>query len=360
MINLVGYTNFSTGYGISTLNILSALSELEQVALFPIGNIDSNSIPIDKHELVKRGLDVAKQYTLSSPSVRVAHANDLSLFPGTGMRIGFPIFELDRFTVDEVHQLNALDQIFVCSEWAKNVVIDKANGFGKVNVIPLGVDRSIFHENVQHGFRDESRTIFFNIGKYERRKGQDFLIEAFNNAFSPLDNVGLMLVCNNPFLSVYENTLWRSWAQTSRMGSSVIFSDRLTSQQQLAIVIASGDCGVFPSRAEGWNLELLECLAMAKHVIATNYSGHTEFINQDNARLIEVNSLESAVDNMWFDGHGQWAKLGPDQLEQTVEHMREVHRLKQCGQLASNVAGVATSKIFSWQNTARKILEGLN
>ena len=64
------------------------------------------------------------------------------------------------------------------------------------------------------------------------------------------------------------------------------------------------DCGVFPARAEGWNLELLEMMSCGKNVIATNYSSHTEFCNSENCMLVETTELEDAHDGKWFRGQG--------------------------------------------------------
>ena len=79
------------------------------------------------------------------------------------------------------------------------------------------------------------------------------------------------------------------------------------------------DVGVFPVRAEGWNLELLELLSCGKHVITTDYSGHTEFINNSNSRIIEIDKLETAQDGVWFHGTGEWAELGSRQKDQLIE-----------------------------------------
>ena len=63
--------------------------------------------------------------------------------------------------------------------------------------------------------------------------------------------------------------------------------------------MAGADCGVFLSRAEGWNLGLLEMMAMGKPVITTNYSGHTEFATPANALLVEVPEVEPAKDGVF-------------------------------------------------------------
>ena len=43
--------------------------------------------------------------------------------------------------------------------------------------------------------------------------------------------------------------------------------------QTASQTMAGADCGIFLSRAEGWNLGLLEMMAMGKPVITTNYPG---------------------------------------------------------------------------------------
>ena len=59
--------------------------------------------------------------------------------------------------------------------------------------------------------------------------------------------------------------------------------------------MAKTDCGVFPARAEGWNLELLEMMSCNKPVIATNYSAHTEFCDDKNCMLIDIEDMEILI-----------------------------------------------------------------
>ena len=119
------------------------------------------------------------------------------------------------------------------------------------------------------------------------------------------------------------------------------------------------DCGVFPSRAEGWNLEAIEMLACGKELIATDYSAHTEFCTDENSRLIQIEEKETAYDGIWFHGQGSWAAINPLQVEQLVEHMRAVHKKKQETGKIYNENGVETAKKFNWKKTADVILENI-
>ena len=78
------------------------------------------------------------------------------------------------------------------------------------------------------------------------------------------------------------------------------------------------DCGVFPARGEAWNLELLEMMSCGRLVIATDFAGHTEYADHENALLIQIDELEPAADPVWntvFTERktGEWAHLGEPQ-----------------------------------------------
>lgn len=354
-INLISPIN-SLGYGQVGLNVYKELDKQANVALMPIGQIG-----VSNHKdgnLIAKGMQRCDNVDFSAPCLRIWHQHDMSQFVGNGPKIGFPIFELDRFTDREYHHLSHLDYIFVCSHWAKEIVLKNLNDRDstyeedRVRVVPLGVNSHEFDV-----FHVGGSTNFFTCGKWEIRKGHDFLINAFCRAFDSSDDVMLYMMCDNPFLDKKQESEWKSLYMNSPMGHRVRFISRVQTHEEVMQQMSNMDCGLFLSRAEGWNLELLEMMSIGKHVIATNYSGHTEFCNEDNAYLVNVDKLQSAVDNIWFHGQGMWAELGENQMKQTVDHMRFVHDQKQSGNLYINTSGLQTAQKFTWENTARNILE---
>jgi glycosyltransferase involved in cell wall biosynthesis len=131
----------------------------------------------------------------------------------------------------------------------------------------------------------------------------------------------------------------------------------LPHQKDLAAAMAIADCAVFPARAEGWNLEALEMLAMGKRVIASACTAHTAFLTADNAKLVDIDALEESVPG---EHYGRWAAWGDAQHEQLVQHLRDVHGERQRGELALNQAGVETSKRFSWTASARALMASVS
>ena len=203
-----------------------------------------------------------------------------------------------------------------------------------------------------------------NIGKWSINKGHDILIDIFNEAFPNGEAVCLWMMNDNPFLTEQETAEWQSLYK-NKLGDKVEFLPRVRTQAEVANVMNSVDCGIFPSRAEGANLEIIEMMACGKHVIATNYSGHTEFCTFDNSLLIQVDKLEEAYDGKWFLGCGianvgEWAYLGDSQVEQAVCHLRTIHQQKLAGRLGINKEGVETAKKFSWSNCVDNIVNNIN
>lgn len=354
-LNIIGPIN-QLGYGIASLNITKSLSTHYNLSLWIIGQPQVANQ--EDANILSKLISNAQFFDFKAPCIKVWHQHDMAQFSGKGERIGFPIFELDEFNEIEKHSLSSLDRIFVCSSWAKEVILNNINiSKDLVNIIPLGVDSSLFQ--IDNESR-ENTTVFFNCGKWEIRKGHDIIPEVFSEAFDIDDNVELWMMNSNPFLSEEDNKNWQNLYKSSKLGSKIKFINRVNGHNEVYNIMRMTDCGLFPSRAEGWNLELIEMLSCGKHVITTNYSAHTEFCNSNNAFLININEKELAFDGQWFHGKcGRWAKIGQSQKDQMIAHMRTVHRMKQDNQNIINTSGRTTAEVFSWNNTANKIMENI-
>ena len=344
-LNLMAPVN-QLGYGVAGLNILKALQEEGvETSLFVIGQPQVTSQK--DADAVKRGLETAKFFDPLAPCVKIWHQNQMAEFVGKGEHIGFPIFELDKFDTLEKHHLQSCDRLFLCSEWAKKVCEDNGIIGCKKNVVPLGVDSSLFKPAP---VRNEDKTIFFNCGKWEVRKGHDVLINAFEMVLDHNEDVELWMMCTNPFNSPEEEANWKQLYSNPK----VKLIPRAETQEEVYNIMSQVDCGVFPSRAEGWNLELLEMMATGKHVIATDYSAHTEFCTKENSGLVSIEDTEPAFDGKWFFNQGNWAKITEHQIFDINTKMQNFI-LNRKGTL--NEAGIETAKKFSWTNTAKEILK---
>lgn len=366
-----------TGYGVTGFNILKHLVELDwDVTLFPKGpHHRKNPSEI---ALINEAINKNKMFPHDAPCVNIWHQNDLSAKVGRGTYFGWPIFELDTFDAIEKHHLSYPDKIIVCSQWAreilwKNIKDIKYNRdiyplhnndwcerqkLDLIKVVPLGVDRNIFnsYKLKQHESKD---VIFMNVGKWEVRKGHDILLSLFEKAFTPQDNVQLWLMPFNIFLSPGDRINWEHMYLDSVMGRAgkIKIFPWTESQQDVAHLMSQAHCGIFPARAEGWNLELLEMLALGKSVITIAYAAHNEFCHNRNAMLAHINKTESAYDGKWFFGQGNWACINEDVERQLIGFMRQAHQKYTTDPNYVNEKGIETSEKFTWRESARKLEE---
>lgn len=353
-LNFYGPIN-NFGYGISSYNLWKNLRENISTTLFPI-----NEVTIEKHWYQKGLVDDIKNqldYDVSAPCLKVWHANDMIIKPyNKNLYAGYTFFEIDKITEQEKVGYNILDIIYVPSKWAKDILIDNGIDNNKIIVAPAGVDTKVFdHKAYDDILEDrEEKYIFLNIGKWELRKGHDLLVHMFNQAFTEKDNVELWMVNSNPFLSSKKNQQWINLYKNSKLGDKIHILPRLPTQKDIAKLIKLSDCGIYPSRAEGWNNEVIETMAMNRPVITTNYSAHTEYCDSSNSFLVEATDLELADDGKFFNGAGKWASLDSS-LDNFIAYMKHVYSNK----INTNMAGVETSLKFNWNKTTNKIIDTL-
>ena len=143
-INIMAPVN-PLGYGVVGLNIVKELSKSSSVYLFPIGNPELTTQ--EDATIIQECIKNQSTFDPKAPCLRVWHQHAMAEQIGNGLRCGLPIFELDKFNDVEQHNLHSLDRIFVCSQWAKNVVLDNVKiPHNKVHVIPLGVNSDLFNK----------------------------------------------------------------------------------------------------------------------------------------------------------------------------------------------------------------------
>jgi glycosyltransferase involved in cell wall biosynthesis len=340
----------ATSYSICTQNIVTELSKLCNISLFPIGK--AQQFPLGQYpEMVNALNNGMLNFDHTADCVRLYHAFSQDMFVGTGLHLAFPIFELNDFNEIEKHHLSSVDDIFVTSEWAKQIVLDTINTTW-VHVAPLGVDTTIFKPCSRQA---NDATVFTHIGKAEIRKSSCDIVDCFNAAFTEEDDVILYLSWQNRF---YEDMPdWNTYAKESPLGHKIQLVPPDIPVAELVKLYQATDCLVSMSKAEGWNMPLLEAMACGCNVIATDCTAQTEFCTNDNCLLIEVDEMEIAYDGHFFKGKcGEWHCVGERQHEQLIEYMRAVHTTRPAD-VELNVAGIETAKKFSWANTAAAIME---
>ena len=163
--------------------------------------------------------------------------------------------------------------------------------------------------------------VFLSISKYEKRKGFDKLIKAYIEEFGSDDKVSLYIRCNADDSNIeHFEELIRNCTEAKLKGPHAsqgvpknlpVLILPLIPLTEMPSLYSAADCFVLPTHGEGWGLPIIEAMAMEVPVIATNWSGCTEFLHRDNAYLLEVEKLSDVEEN---PGH-KWAESSLDDLK---------------------------------------------
>lgn len=209
--------------------------------------------------------------------------------------VGRTMFETDRLPTGWNDRLNQMDEIWVPTHHQQRIFQD-AGVTKPIVVFGQGIDVDFWNPDLEEPLSFEmidknnkcskNDYKFLSVFKWEARKGPDILLPSFYKAFPEGKGACLIIVTSlyhgDAALVVDEVKAHWHAASSSDAGNvpqGVIVLSGLP-LQTLASLYRSVDAFVLPSRGEGWGRPYMEAMSMGLPVIATNWSGPTEFVNE--------------------------------------------------------------------------------
>ena len=104
-------------------------------------------------------------------------------------------------------------------------------------------------------------------------------------------------------------------------GASIIVIDRVMTDQEVRNLVRNCDCFISLHRSEGFGFGMAEAMYYGRPVIATGYSGNTDFTHEDNACLVDYTLIPVKDGEYPYPDGQRWAD--PD-LEQAAWFMRKL------------------------------------
>jgi SAM-dependent methyltransferase/glycosyltransferase involved in cell wall biosynthesis len=158
----------------------------------------------------------------------------------------------------------------------------------------------------------------FDFFSTVQRKNPVGLIEAFTRAFAHGAGPTLILKTINADYRPQERERLRHAIGDRK---DILLVDRSLEPRELAALFARADCYVSLHRAEGFGLTLAESMLLGKPVIATGFSGNTDFMTPANSYLVDWTLTAVGPDAEHYPADGQWAEPS---LDHAAALMREV------------------------------------
>ncbi len=202
--------------------------------------------------------------------------------------------------------------VSVCKQSSRELL---NGGFPEESIveIPNGVDIHTFVPRPPRS-RPEGTTITF-VGRLDRYKGVDFLLEAFKRVLARKSTARLVIVGTGP-----DETLLKQTAARLKVQGSVHFKGR---QEDVGAVLTDTDIFVLPTLSEGMSNVLLEAMSCGLPVVATSVGGNCDLIrDRQNGILVppgDAPALSEALMEM-LDNTTVAQQLGNEARKTVQEH----------------------------------------
>lgn len=281
--------------------------------------------------------------------------------------------EVDKASHVWIQKCNEMDLVIVPSEHSKKVLVDTIvdwqnkntgeTGILKLNkpviVCPEGVDTSVFK-----GFRDgelpggyadiydkfgwdfEPTFNFLHIGQWgpggfgEDRKNIGNLVRYFIEAFQGNKDVGLVLKLNMAKNTVADFETIKSRISQIKANFKpedvppIYLLHGNLSEEEMAALYNHPKIKSFISltHGEGFGRPLLEAAACDLPILATNWSGHLDFLNKGKFSALKCNMVEIPESAVW-DGvlikGSKWAEVDADDVKNRMRKIVSAYTIPQ-------------------------------
>ncbi len=280
---------------------------------------------------------------------------------------GFLVWEGDRIPKDWVGFCNdeRVDGILVPS----NHVLAAAKNSGvtkPVYLVPHGVDLNKFKrleelKTDMKQLKDDNKCSFLFhkgwVNGVNDRSGFDILVRAFNEEFKEEDKVRLIAHVN----PAYSHPRWNFGLELQKLGLGkfgfpLVHIENFLTEDKLVELYNIADFIVSCSKAEGFNLSILEGMACGAIPIVPNNGGEVDYVNETNGVIYSAEQSIPATGGFLYEGIN-WKLPDKESLKKALrgcydkwKNDKEWLKKKQeeCGK---------TVKEYTWEKTAEKIKE---
>ena len=351
---LVGFEG-KTGSATHFSQMASALKKIQ-----PYGQL------VSAYDIFKHGPDAPVNASADDVVILFKPASVI----GGAYIIKWAIFETEQPPKKMIRWLDDSSQVWVPSDWGRNVLIDNGVSPGKVVVIHEGVNPSIYHQ-IGSVTRNASPIKLLSVAVPHYRKGLHDVIASFLAAgFSPeqvtltlkvdsfssggsgyYDPAGLLPYFSNP--------------------PNVRILNSTLSASAMATFYRSHHAYVGGSRGEGWGLPVIEAAACGLPIVSPIHSALTQFLSTNEARMYAVNCRAEVVNNStiyaqsWIgakeEGLDQWCVVDKQDLTRQIRNCVSDIKSGQA-QLYAKALSDQVRSAFSWDSAAelawKHILQG--
>lgn len=324
-LNLVGPLQYELGLGESARGLYHS-AEAAGVSVTPFGiPLTLNAPPaadFDRRLLGRRLERKITVFHVNPPEMRAVKKHWPGVLANGQYNVGYWYFELSRLPNSWRDGFQGLREVWVASRFVADAV--SAISPIPVHIVPPLVSVVASSPLSRDEFRLPAEAVcvlfVFDLNSYRARKNPDAVIAAFRYAVAAEPRLHLVLKINNA------DKNWEAMADLRRALADLnpvtliteVYSRATLTRLQLA-------CDIFISlhRAEGFGLNLAECMALGKPVVATAWSANMDFMDSANSCLVGYDMVELTESFGPYEKGQIWAEA---RIADAVSHLVRLAR----------------------------------
>jgi len=252
-----------------------------------------------------------------------------------------------------------VDKLVPPSTFAKQVFLDSGIPESAMKVIPHGIDLNEFESVEPYKLNvDKKYKILINIAQPHIRKNFMGALDAIGKAFTNKDDVCIVLkIVDKPVQAPFEvsamacinsiKSKYKNYPQIKIIKDFIPNISSLYKSVDICYTLTHAECFHFPS---------LEGMAAGNVVIAPNWGGQLDFLNENNSLLISGKEIPAPPNALYWE-----SKIGTKYFNPSIDDA--VDKLRFAIQNYDNVKEKFNSinqemiKKYTWDEVAKQFLE---
>lgn len=255
-----------------------------------------------------------------------------------------------------------VDEVWVPTSFVARCYVESGVPAAKVRVVPNGVDAAHFSpEAAPYPLATRARFRFLFVGGTIARKGIALLLEAWRQAFSPDDDVCLVIK-DMGGEGVYRGATARDRIAAAAADpgvAEILHLDAMLRDEDLPGLYTACDAFVHPYLGEGFGLPIAEAMACERSVIVTGAGASLDFAGPDEVRQIPAGRVELSEARVGTLRTVARPYLAAPDLGALVAHLRAAALAPPEDAVRARAARLRVLRELSWERATGLVLARL-
>ena len=318
-----GPWNYDNGLGQASRGIIGAIRRTGALL-----NLHPIKLPFHVHQPLSPPVDIldfegkadVAIIHLNPDSWHLLTGDQRAAIDAAGRRIGYWVWEMGHLPPAWRRNFAVVDRIWAPSRYCADLFAGA--GDAPVDVIPhvvtaRAVDGEPADLRAGLGLPANRRIILyvFDGSSYLVRKNPAALVRAFSASGLARHGWSLVLKTKHLHDRAEEGRLFAALAEAT---NGVVLIDRRMAESELSRLMASADIYASPHCSEGFGLTIAEAMARGKPVVATDFGGSRDFLDNETGWPVRAHRWRLDQDFGHYTEGGEWARIDEPALTQAL------------------------------------------